>query len=160
MFIKFARFKNFVKHALLEVNFEKGLVAIIGANGNGKSTITDGLYAALTNDFGRFGVNKADCIHDQATDKQESSIYIEAEHNGVEFKLLRGVRPNRSELSINGGPSIRKTEDIRDALENHLGINRKVMSEYVFIPQWGMASFLSATSSERSKLFQQICKTQ
>ena len=49
MFIKFARFKNFVKHALLEVNFERGLVAIVGANGNGKSTITDGLYAALTN---------------------------------------------------------------------------------------------------------------
>lgn len=45
--IKYLKLKNFVKHDDLELTFEKGLTAICGANGAGKSLIQEAIRFAL-----------------------------------------------------------------------------------------------------------------
>ena len=48
--------KNIGPHKDLTVDFKSGLIGILGANGAGKSTLVNSIYAALTNDFSRFGM--------------------------------------------------------------------------------------------------------
>ena len=151
MQVKKAVFKNFGIHEYLEVNFVQGLNGVFGANGCGKSTVTDGLYAAITNDWNRFDGIKNDNIRDTADEKTESSVYIEAESGGVNWSLLRGLRPNKSELRIEGRPEgIHKTAEIQHALEEDLGLNMKMLAQYAFVAQGDMFSFLSETAGERA----------
>jgi exonuclease SbcC len=160
MWIKRAVFKNFGRHEFLEVDFVQGLNGIFGVNGGGKSTVTDGIFAAISNEWGRFHGVKTDNIRDLAHEKAESSIYIEAESLGVGWTLHRGLRPNKSELLIEGRTKgIHKANEIQHALEEDLGVNMKLLEKYVFVPQWSMFSFLSETAGDRAKTFQHLCGT-
>jgi DNA repair exonuclease SbcCD ATPase subunit len=159
MWVKKATFKNFGRHELLEIELECGLVGLFGPNGCGKSTVTDGIFACLTNDFSRFDGVKADNICDTAEDDEESYISIVAEHDSVEFELYRGLRPNSQWLRIGGGQKIRKASDIQTALEEQLGVPFKLLERFCFVPQWAMFAFLSATPGERAKAFQHMCGT-
>jgi len=160
MWIKKAVFKNFGRHAVLELDFTQGLIGIFGPNGSGKSTITDGIYAALTNDWSRFAGVKTDNIRDTADEKDESSVYIEAEHDGVGFSLLRSLRPNKSELRIEGREKgIHKATDIQHELEHNLGVDTKLIGIYSFVRQWDMFAFLSQTPGDRARTYQHLCGT-
>lgn len=159
MWIQRAVFKNFGPHAHLDLKLGHGLIGIIGRNGCGKSTITDGLYAALTNDFGRFDGVKTDCIRSMSGEKDESSIYLEIEHEGSIFKLLRGIRPSRNELVIDNEKPVTKANDIQALLHRRLGIDPRLMDKYVFVKQWDMFSFLSDTPGDRARTYQHLCGT-
>ncbi|MEX2431422.1 MAG: AAA family ATPase, partial [Dehalococcoidia bacterium] len=161
MHIKRAIFINFGPHRHLELDFEQGLVGVFGRNGSGKSHVTDGMYACLTGDFSRFDGVKTDCICDLAGDKEESSITLVAEHEGTGFELTRMLRPNKQILRIQGeAVSITKANEIQEALEERLGVDRRLIDRYVFVGQWQMFSFLADTPGERAKAYQHLCGTE
>lgn len=161
MWIKQAEFKNFGPHQHLIIDFQCGLVGIFGANGRGKSHVTDGIYAALTNDFSRFPGPKADCIRDTAGEKDESSIAITAVHNDIEFVLYRGLRPNKNKLTFadDSENEFTKATEIQQILEERLGVDNRLINQYGFVGQWEMFGFLSQTPGERAKTYQHLCRT-
>lgn len=160
MYIKRVIFTNFGRHRKLDLSFQRGLVGLIGPNGSGKSTITDGLYAALTNDFRRFAGVKNDNICLDADEKESSSIHLFIEHQGVNFELFRGLRsPAKSWLKIDG-QIIENATRIELELREKLGLNLKLLDTYVFVPQWEMFSFLSQTAGERAATYQMLCGTE
>ena len=161
MYIKSIHFKNFGRHEDLKVELQNGLIGIVGPNGCGKSTITDGIYAALTNDFGRFDGKKEENITDTADPKAESFIELVVVHNDQELKILRSLRPNKSRLWIPGREDpFTKSGDIQREIEERLGISAKLLDRFCFVGQWSMFSFLSDTPGDRAKVYQQLCGTE
>lgn len=163
--------QNIGPHRKLEVDFDSGLIGILGANGAGKSTLVNSIYAALTNDFTRFGASKSDIIYNGAGPKDKSFIELHGSHRNQHFKLTRSLRPNTNKLVYrkykeNGewleseAKSLSKAGDVNQAIEQELGISKLVIDKYVFVAQWDMFQFLSQTESERAKTFQYLCGTE
>lgn len=160
MHIKRAIFTNFGPFEQLDVKLERGLVGIHGRNGVGKSTILDGIYSALTNDFGRFAGKREECVYCHAGERDESSIYLEGSHDDVGFQLLRSLRPNSQELRVDGiTKAITKAGDIQEKLEQQLGVDRKLIDTYVFVQQWKMFGFMELQPAKRAEAFQYLCRT-
>jgi DNA repair exonuclease SbcCD ATPase subunit len=160
MHIERITLKNFGKHELLDVSLQTGLIGIFGANGSGKSTLVDAAYVALTNDWSRFEGVKTDNIRTGSEAKDESSIYLEGRHDGVKFQLLRSLRPNRNELTIDGVKgTITKANDIQYALEHQFGVDMRLIRSFVFVAQWELFSFMADTPGERAKTYQYLCNT-
>ena len=160
MRINTVRLKNFGPYEDATFNFDQGLVGIIGSNGSGKSTIVNGIYSCLTNDFSRFHGVKADIIRDTAPAEAKSFIEVSGEHDGVEFVLRRGLRPNSAKLIIAGEREYRKAGDISERLVSDVGLHRKLIDAYVFVNQWDMFKFLSQTDSKRAESFRYLCGTE
>ena len=97
MHIKYVTVKNFGPFSDFEQEFGQGLIGLFGINGSGKSTLVNGIYATLTNDFGRFDGVKSDIIRDVVRDdpSEKSFFEVEAEHEGTEFVLRRSLRPHK-----------------------------------------------------------------
>ena len=163
--------KNIGPHKDLTVDFKSGLIGILGANGSGKSTLVNSIYAALTNDFSRFGAAKADIISNTIGEKEKSYITLVGEHRNQQFELTRSLRPNTNKLIYRkhkengewleeGVKTFTKASDVNLAIESELGISKLVIDKYVFVAQWEMFQFLSQTASERAKTFQYLCGTE
>lgn len=150
--------KNVGPHRELKVKFESGLIGLLGSNGAGKSTLVNSIYAALTNDFSRFAVVKADIVNNQTTDEQ-SYIRLVGSHRGHTFKLTRWLRPNRNELVFEG-KTYHKATEVNQIVEEQLGISKLIIDKYVFVNQWDMFQFIDQTDSERAKIFQYLCGTE
>lgn len=152
------KLKNIGPHNELHVQFQSGLIGLLGSNGAGKSTLVNSIYAALTNDYSRFNAVKADIITNN-TGKKSSYIQVAGSHHNQAFHLTRWLRPNKAELVISD-KTYTKATDINQAIEDQLGISKLVIDRYVFVNQWEMFSFLSQTESERAKTFQYLCGTE
>tara|TARA_R110000751_G_scaffold1985_5_gene7608 strand:- start:23814 stop:25946 length:2133 start_codon:yes stop_codon:yes gene_type:complete len=157
MKIENVKLKNIGPHSNLEISMGSGLIGIIGANGAGKSSLINSVYAALTNDFSRFGGTKADVIKNDCG-KQQSYICVTGSHQGQDFELTRWLKPNKNKLVI-GNTELTKANEVNEAIQNELNIPKSVIDKYVFVNQWDMFSFLSQTASERAKTFQFLCGT-
>lgn len=149
--------KNIGPHRDLSVELGSGLIGIIGSNGAGKSTLVNSIYAALTNDFSRFGGTKAEVITNNTIG--HSYIRLSGEHHGRAFRLTRWLRPGKNELRI-GDWEFTKANEVNEAVTSELNITKTVIDKYVFVDQWQMFSFLDETPSERAKAFQFLCGTE
>lgn len=159
MNLRYVRLENVGRHELFEQRFTKGLIGVFGPNGTGKSTLLNSVYAALTNDFGRFAGVKEDMIRDTAPKGAKSSIEVEIEHGGVVFSLTRQFRPNRSRLKV-GDVEFTKANEIDVELRKLLGVPLDLLNTYVFVDQWKMFAFLSQTPAQRAESFRTLCRTE
>lgn len=157
MRINAIKLKNIGPHRELEVKFGRGLIGLVGSNGAGKSTLVNSIYAALTNDFSRFGNSKSEIITNGTT--EDSFIKLTGEHRGQQFELVRWLKPNKSEFTF-GDKSYSKATDINEAVVAQLNIPKLVIDKYVFVNQWEMFGFLDQSASERAKTFQYLCGTE
>jgi DNA repair exonuclease SbcCD ATPase subunit len=157
MQIETVELKNVGPHRLLNVELSSGIVGIVGANGAGKSSLVNGIYAALTGDFKRFHVaSKADVINNQAAKHEKSYIKLTGLHSGKPFELVRSLKPNEVTLKY-GDSELETATQVNDALFKLMGLTPNVIERYVFVDQWEMFSFLDDTESVRAKAFQHLC---
>ncbi len=155
MKIEKVHLKNIGPHRSLDLDVDAGLVGVIGANGSGKSTFVNSIYAALTNDFSRFGATKSDVIHNECG-SEHSFIEITGSHRNQSFSLKRWLKPNKSHLTI-GSREYTKANEVNKAIEVQLNIPKAVIEKYVFVNQWDMFGFLDQSKSERAKTLQYLC---
>jgi exonuclease SbcC len=157
MFISQVVLSNIGPHKNLVVDFADGLTGIIGANGAGKSTLVNAIYAAITGDFTRLGPTKADAIHND--DDGHSFIELRGHHNGQEFFVHRGLRPNKVVIRF-GEESVKSTKAANEELLARLNVPKAVIDSYVFVDQWSMFGFLDQRESERAKVLQYLSRTE
>lgn len=160
MHIEKVTLTNVGPYAHFETEMKRGLVGIIGPNGAGKSTLVNSIFAALTNDWGRFCGVKADQIHDLMEPGGKAHVELQARHQGTPFRLLRGLVPNRSELKVGEEKALTKANEIEERLRKDLGVDMKLISEYVFVDQGAMFGFLDMTPAVRAEAFKYLCRTQ
>lgn len=157
MRIETVELKNIGPHQDLEVAFTGNSVGIVGANGAGKSSLVNAIYAAFTGDFSRFNAaSKADVIYNGAKKTDKSYIRILGSHDGKTFELCRSLRPNTATLKF-GDSLVEGATQVNDTVTNLIGLTSSVIERYVFVNQWEMFSFLNDSESVRAKAFQYLC---
>ena len=112
---------------------------IVGQNGAGKSTLLDALSFGL---FGRAhrDINKAQLIN--SINQKGSVVTVEFTTGGSEFKIVRGIKPNKFEIWQNGN-MINQASNVRDYQQfleqNILKLNHKSFHQVVVL---GSSSFI------------------
>lgn len=164
MWIRKFRAKNAGPLVDLNVNLTRGSIGIFGKNGVGKSSFLNFLYAAITNDFGRFAGVKADCVRNTAGAKEEAYVSVEMEHNDHLIKITRNLKPTKSrpgtELMVDEESAITDEPKARAKLNEVLGVDQRMLDLYVFKPQDRMYDFLTTTPAVRAKAYATLCRTE
>jgi len=104
MYVQFHRliYRNFLStgNSPIEIDFRKcPKTLIVGTNGVGKSTIISALSFAL---FGKDfrGINKPGLVN--SVNRRELETIVEFSAAGKEYKIVRGIKPNKFEIWIDG----------------------------------------------------------
>lgn len=150
------RLKNFCQHKELDWSFNNGIVAILGPNGSGKSNAVKAAYAALTGDFKRNEGVTTDNICKTSSEKDESFVELTFSTSGNVATITRNIRPNKRSLVINGGKPITSEKEIATAIEGLIGVNNKILDDYIFVDQWKMFEVFTASKSERMTALQYL----
>ena len=99
---KIIRWKNLLStgNTFTEVKLDSNnTTLIIGKNGSGKSTILDALSFVLFNKPFR-NITKPNLVN--SINKKDCVVEVEFEIKGVEYKVVRGIKPNKFEVYSNG----------------------------------------------------------
>jgi DNA repair exonuclease SbcCD ATPase subunit len=148
---------NFCQFRKLEIDFASGLNAIKGPNGAGKSNIMTAVVFALLGDFSRNPGVKADNICKLAGSKDKSSVVLEISHGQAKAVITRSLRPASQSLKIEGEekPWTRDAE-ITEKLSSILGVNERLLNDYVFVAQWKLFDFINQSATVRVKAFGEL----
>ena len=152
-------YKNFLSTGnnpiTIHVNKSKSTL-VVGTNGSGKSTILDALSFAL---FGKphRNVNKGGLVNSVNGKGCESTI--EFETAGHEFKVVRGIKPNKFEVWQNGKMLDQQTNvrDYQKFLEqNILKLNHKSFHQIVVLGSSSFIPFMQLKAWDRRDVIEDL----
>lgn len=152
--------KNWVHHRELTCDFTRGLVAILGENGSGKSSLFGAIRWALTGENPNFGV-KADNISQYAKDGEPAHVVLEFEHNGHIAEVTRHLLPEKepSILTVDGTEAGRGDKATTAGIEKLLGVDAKFISRFIIVGQTDIFSFIDDNQTDTDKFFQRLFNT-
>ena len=153
------KWKNFLStgNAFIEVELNRNpSTLIIGENGAGKSTILDALCFSL---FGKpfRNINKPQLLN--SVNQSDLQTEIEFEVSGKNVKVLRGLRPNKFEIYVNG-IFINQDAAVRDYQEyleqQILKLNYKSFTQVVILGSSTFVPFMQLKAKERREVVEDI----
>jgi DNA repair exonuclease SbcCD ATPase subunit len=151
--------KNFCRHEHLELELKPGLSGLRGRNGAGKSSLANAICGAFTGTFPRHSDGAAGCIRQGSA----GPCYVEVEGvlGGTPFRIRREItlKGIKHSLWLDGVKYSDKAKEIEAWIGDVSGLTPQIMSEFVFIGQQEVYSFLETTDGERSKKFAALCGT-
>lgn len=133
---------------------------IIGENGAGKSTILDALSFALFNKPFR-KISKTQLVN--SITKKAAVVEIEFNINNIEYKIIRGIKPNVFELYQNGNLINQSAEmrDYQEILEKQiLKINHKSFCQVVVLGSATFQPFMQLSASQRRDIIEDLLDLQ
>ena len=151
---------NFCQHEHLKISLPVGLIGMVGCNGHGKSNVANAIRGALTGVFKRHtGDTASGCIRQGQDNNARVEIY--GTLAGIPFTLHREISSKtiKHKLYVAGEVYSEKANEIEVWLTEASGLTPALMSEFMFIGQHELYSFLDATDTERSKKFTALCGT-
>jgi DNA repair exonuclease SbcCD ATPase subunit len=152
-------YKNFLStgNNPISINLNKNKsTLIVGTNGSGKSTILDALSFAL---FGKphRNVNKNGLIN--SVNGKDCEVNIEFETAGHEFKVIRGIKPNKFEVWQNDKMIDQQTNvrDYQKFLEqNILKLNHKSFHQIVVLGSSSFIPFMQLKAWDRRDVIEDL----
>lgn len=160
---KNVRWKNFLSTGdqFTEIQLNRNdSTLIVGQNGAGKSTLLDALS------FGLFGkpyrnINKPQLIN--SINNKNCVVEVEFLVGNVEFKIVRGIKPNTFEIWQNGS-MINQSSTNRDYQEfleqNILKLNHKSFHQIVVIGSASFTPFMQLPPSQRRSIIEELLDIQ
>ena len=146
------RWKNFLStgNQFTEVALnQKSTTLIIGTNGAGKSTILDALTFSLYGKSFR-KINKAQLIN--TTNEKNCVVEIEFSIGEIQWKVIRGIKPNIFEIYRNGSlldQSSSAVDQQKWLEQNVLKMNYKSFTQIVILGSSTFVPFMQLTSNHR-----------
>ena len=152
--------KNWVHHRQRTCEFTRGLVAILGENGSGKSSLFGAIRWLLTGENPNYGV-KTDNISQYAKDGEPSYARLEFEHNGRIAVVTRHLLPDKepATLLIDGNEVARGEKGVTAEIEKLLGVDAKFISRFIIVGQTDIFSFIDDNQTDTDKFFQRLFNT-
>lgn len=152
--------KNWVHHRYRVCEFSRGLVAILGENGSGKSSLFGAIRWLLTGENPNYGV-KADNVSQYAKEGEPSYATLEFEHNGHMAIVTRHLLPEKEQsiLTVDGKEAGRGDKAVTAGVEKLLGVDAKFISRFIIVSQTEIFSFIDENQTDTDKFFQRLFNT-
>jgi len=152
--------KNWVHHRYRLCEFTRGLVAILGENGSGKSSLFGAIRWLLTGENPNYGV-KADNVSQYAKEGEPSYATLEFEHNGHMAVVTRHLLPEKEQsiLTVDGKEAGRGDKAVTAGIEKLLGVDAKFISRFIIVGQTDIFSFIDDNQTDTDKFFQRLFNT-
>ena len=153
------RWKNFLStgNQWTEVNLtENSTTIIVGTNGAGKSTILDALTFGLFNKPYR-KINKPQLVN--STNDKDGLVEIEFVVRNRNYKVVRGLRPNRFEIWVDGKMQDQfasATDQQKNFEQNILKLNYKSFTQIVILGSSTFVPFMQLTASSRREVIEDL----
>jgi len=156
---KYVRWKNFLStgNTFTEVQLDRSSsTLIIGENGAGKSTILDALCFGLFNKPFR-NISKKQLVN--TVNNGGSVVEVEFNVGGKDVKVIRGIKPNKFEVYVNGS-MINQDANARDYqkyLEQQImGLNYRSFTQVVILGSSTFVPFMQLTTKARREVVEDI----
>ena len=152
--------RNWCQHKHRVCTFTRGLVAIIGRIGSGKSNLLGAICWLLTGENPNAGV-KADNVSQLSPEGEASNAILEFEHAGHLVVVTRHLLPEKepSTLVVDGNEVARGDKAVTAYIEKLLGIDSKFLSRFVIVAQNEIFAFIEDGATEVDKFFQKLFGT-
>jgi len=153
------RWKNFLStgNQYIEIILNKdNNTLIVGTNGSGKSTVLDALTFSL---FGKpfRKINKSQLIN--TTNEKDCMVEVELTIGTIEWKVVRGVKPNKFEIYRNDEllDQFSNVNDQQKWLEqNVIKMNYKSFTQIVILGSSAFVPFMQLTSNNRREVIEDL----
>ena len=152
-----AKFVNYCQHVNRVVEFSPGLNVIVGPNGSGKSNIVNGVYGALTGDFGRNAGKTSDNVSLMSKEGEKTLVQVEFVHNGETYVIERRLDVAERRL-VTSGQTLTVDKDVLERIYNILGVRKEILSNYVFVEQWDNFGPIVQTPTKRFDSLRKLFK--
>lgn len=151
MHLKRIELTNYRQHRELDVDFNGNLIAVLGANGSGKSNLIGAIQFALTGE--QPGFTRADLT---TWGEKEGSVrlFFTAGAKNEEFCITRKTNGDVT-LKV-GGETIKQARKVEEALRDKAGLDKELVRQIVFVPQKGIDSILFDDPKNREVAFQRL----
>ena len=156
---KSCKWKNFLStgNEYTEIQLDRApTTLIVGANGAGKSTLLDAIS------FGLFGKPHRDIKKDQminSINKKGTVVEVEFNVGGQEFRIYRGIKPNKFEIYQNGH-QINQASNARDHQkyleQNILKLNHKSFHQVVVLGSSSFIPFMQLPAWTRREVIEDL----
>lgn len=153
------RWRNFLStgNVFTEIDITKSNTnLIIGSNGAGKSTILDALTFVLYNKPFR-KISKTQLVN--SVNEKDCLVEIEFDISNKEYKVVRGIKPNRFEIHINGklqDQSSAATDQQKSLEENILKLNYKSFTQTVILGSATFVPFMQLSAANRRDIVEDL----
>ena len=157
------KWKNFLStgNTFTEIQLNRQpTTLIIGENGSGKSTILDAMCFVL---FGKpfRTVNKSQLVNSINT--RETEVEIEFNVGTREYKIMRGIKPNKFEIYCNG-KMVNQDANARDYQkyleQNILKLNYRSFTQVVILGSSTFIPFMQLKARHRREVVEEILDIQ
>jgi DNA repair exonuclease SbcCD ATPase subunit len=160
---KNVRWKNFLStgDSFTEIQLNRNdSTLVVGHNGAGKSTLLDALS------FGLFGkpyrnITKPQLLN--SINNKNCVVEVEFSVGSVDFKIIRGIKPNTFEIYQNGN-LINQSSTSRDYQEyleqNVLKLNHKSFHQIVVIGSASFTPFMQLPTAQRRNIIEELLDIQ
>ncbi len=151
--------ENFRSHARTEIEFGDGIIAVIGENGAGKTSILEAIAYALFPDLFR---GKTESLIRDGADLMR--VTLDFEVNGRTYRVVRErFRKGQPQALIqevgDGARTLQRGQkNVNIQVVEILGINPEVLISAIYVRQGEIASLVEETPSERRKLIGKLMK--
>lgn len=150
--VKGLTLQNIGPYASLTVDFdEKGLVAVDGQVGAGKSTIFESMFFALTGRTNKFGSTNMKHLKSKVH-KGEALIQLTFDLNGVEYVIQKKSSSVNTASFQGGGININGVEEVKAKVEEILPLSQTQLAYCIYLAQGEWDTMLSATPTNLRKM--------
>ena len=153
------RWRNFLStgNTFTEVDFTEAQTnLIVGTNGAGKSTVLDALTFVLFNKPFR-KINKPQLIN--SVNEKDSTVEIEFSTGSIEWKVIRGIKPNVFEIYKNGellDRAAAASDQQKWLEENVLKLNYKSFTQIVILGSASFVPFMQLPAASRREIIEDL----
>ena len=157
------RWKNFLStgNVFSEIDLESNRTnLIVGSNGAGKSTILDALTFSL---FGKpfRKISKGSLVN--SINEKDCMVEIEFRIGKLEYKVVRGIKPNKLEIYCNGqlwNQESTLVEQQKNFEANVLKMNYKSFTQIVVLGSSTFVPFMKLPGAQRRDIIEDILDIQ
>ena len=150
MFLKHISLQSYKQHTSLEADIEGNVIIVVGPNGRGKSNLLGAFNFALSGE--QPGSSREDLLQWGAA---HGHVALDLECEGTEGRIVRNLHDTKATFDF-GTDSYNGITKVANGLTTHLGWDKDLGRQAVFVRQAKLDSILFAEARERELTFQRL----